>query len=229
MSLTNLQRSRVGRPAVLVVIAWFLVCALANAALIPVLVSGPTPDGSNFAYDYRIDLLSDESLNPTGTSGMTCPGPSNTLVQCVPTGTFVTIYDIPGLASVTVNATGWGASIQPTGTTPSTINGPPIDDPGVLNVTFFYTGPEIDAGGVELSFTGFQIDSTMSGTHSGNFSFQATKDTGDETGNTDQGDGPTTIPGAATQGETTPEPASLMLLGGGLMLLGVGRRFFRRS
>jgi hypothetical protein len=203
--------------------------ALANAALIPVLISGPTADGVNFSYDYQVDLLPDESMNPTATNGVTCPTPGTALVQCNPTGTFVTIYDIQGFVGASVSVAGWGVTHQLLGSTPSTLIGTVLDDPTLTNVTFFYTGPEVDAFGSEISMTGFQIVSSINGDVKGNFAFQATIDTGKQSGDTDQGDGAVTVPGNATSAQSTPEPASMALFGGGLILLGFGRRFLRQS
>jgi hypothetical protein len=177
-----------------------------------------------------VDLLSDESLNPTGTAGVTCPGPAGTLVQCDPAGSFVTIYDIPDFVSASVSQAGWFVSVQLSGVTPSTIDSATFDDPTLTNVTFFYTGPEVDAHGSEISMTGFTIVSSLDGTANGNFSYQASKDTGAESGDTDQGDGPVVVPGTASGSQSTvPEPASMALWGGGLILLGLGRRFSRHS
>jgi len=202
---------------------------LADAALIPILVSGPTVDGSNFAYNYQVDLLPDESMNPTGTMGVTCPAPNQALALCNPTGTFVTIYDIPGFVSGSVSASGWGANVQLLGSTPSTLIGTMLDDSTLVNVTFFYTGAEVDAHGSEITMTGFQIVSSINGDVKGNFAFQATKDTGMQSGDTDQGDGPVTVPGNATSGiQSTPEPATMALWGGGLLILSLARRL-RRS
>jgi hypothetical protein len=223
-------KPRVGPIATLALIT-LLASGLANAALIPVLISGPTPvpSTSDFTYDYRVDLLPDESLNPTATMGVTCPGPGSTLVQCNPAGPFVTIYDVPDFVSASVSSPGWSATVQTTGVTPSTINGGTFDDPTLVNVTFSYTGPEVDANGTKISFTGFDIVSTAGGTSPGNFSYQATKNTGSEAGDTDQGDGPVTVPGSGSGIQaTTPEPASMALWGSGLVLLGLGRRLFLR-
>ena len=65
---------------------------------------GPAPiniGGGQFRFDYNYFISATERLDPAATTGQTCPGPSNTLVQCNPTGTFFTIYDIPNLVSVT--------------------------------------------------------------------------------------------------------------------------------
>jgi hypothetical protein len=216
------------KPAAFVVISTMMASALANAALIPTLISGPIAASGNFAYNYQVDLLPDESLNPTGTMGVTCPTPGTSLVQCSPTGTFVTIYDIQGFVGASVSLAGWGVTHQLTGTTPSTLIPTMLDDPTLTNVTFFYTGSEVDAFGSEISMTGFQIVSSINGDVKGNFSFQATIDTGRQSGDTDQGDGAVPVPGNATSPATSPEPASMALWGGGLILLGFGRRFFRR-
>jgi hypothetical protein len=228
---TGLQRrNRVTSRILLLAATVLFAAAPANAALIPVLISGPTVDVSNFAYNYQVDLLPDESMNPTGTMGVTCPAPNQALAQCNPTGTFVTIYDIPGFVNASVSAPGWGANVQLLGSTPATLIGAMLDDPTLVNVTFFYTGAEVDAFGSEITMTGFQIVSSINGDVKGDFAFQATKDTGMQSGDTDQGDGPVTIPRNATSGiQSTPEPAGMALLGGGLLALGLARRFKRSA
>lgn len=202
-------------------VACLLMCGAANATLIPFFLGPPVANGSNFTFNYRIDLTSDERADPAATGGVTCPGPSNTKVQCNPAGTFVTLYDIPGFQSASVSAPGWGASIQLTGLTPSSIMGSSIDNSTLLNVTFMYTGPVVSGA---TSFTGFSIVSSLNGLNTaGTFSSQATKNTGTSAGDTDQTAGPVTVP-AATTGPSVPEPASMVLIGSGLLAVAFLRR-----
>jgi hypothetical protein len=220
-------RNRVASRIALLAATAFLVSTPGHAALIPVLDS-VSASSSNTTYTYQVDLLPDESLDPSGTAGVTCPGPASSLVQCNPAGTFVTIYDIPDFVSASSSSPGWFATVQTTGITPSTVSGA-FDDPGLVNVTFFYTGPVVMAQGTEIPLTGFEIVSSIGGTSNGEFAYQATKDTGMESGNTDQGDGPVVVPGSGSVIQAVPEPSSMGLWGGGLVLLGISRRFFSRS
>ncbi len=127
-----------------------------------------------------------------------------------------------------VTPTDWGVTFNLTGITPTTINGS-FDDPTLVNVTFFYTGVTILGPD---TITGFTVVTQpgWSGTDpNGKFSSQATENNAGLT--TDQTSGSIAIP-AATSGPTggVPEPASTLLVGGGLLALGLfGRRMKRRS
>lgn len=218
------------RPLILTSAGFLLAAVLlaalsARADLIPSLVSGPVPDGANFDYNYQILLTPGESVDPIATNGVTCPGPGSTLVQCNPTGTFVTLYDISGFQSTSVSAVNWFATVQLVGVTPSTINASPFDSPTLLNVTWHYIGPTVLAGSSGVTFTGFQIVSSIDGTTNGNFSGQATNDT-DAKGDTDQFTGPVIVPASGSV-TPTPEPGSLLLVGSGL--LGLAGRVRRRK
>ncbi len=205
--------------------------ALGNASIIPVLVSGPTADGSNFDYAYSANLQQDERLDPNATMGVTCQGTGGSLVQCNPPGTFFTIYDIQGFVSANTTAPGWYSQVQLSGITPSQVLGNEFDDPNAINVTYFYTGPVVSADGTVDVVTGFTIVSSIDGTTTGSFTSQATKDTGSSSGLTDQTVGPVDIPGTGSgvQGSTVPEPATYSLIAGaGLVLFGM-RRFRQPS
>jgi hypothetical protein len=204
-----------------------IVSAVANAGIIPILTSGPTASGGNFIYTYELRLQQDERLDPAATAGVTCPSTTG-LAQCNPAGTFQTIYDIDGFQSVNVTAANWFATIQFTGITPSSIKGN-FDSPNLVNVTFFYTGPVVHSNSSVVPFDGFQIVSSINGTTQGNFSFQATKDAGSSAGNTDQGTGPVLVPGNSSTGQALPEPASMGLLGFGLIAMAAAKRYLSRS
>jgi hypothetical protein len=109
----------------------------------------------------------------------------------------------------------WTATTQLTGLTPSSINGSSIDDPALVNVTFSYSGPIILG---DTTISEFQIISTQEAQSIGNFSSQATKNTSDQAGLTDQAVGPVTVPAAIV-----PEPAALLLVAGGLVGLTLAR------
>jgi hypothetical protein len=202
-----------------------LTCTFAYADLIPNLSSGPTADGLNFDYNYTIGLSTAEELNPVATNGISCPGFGTSFVLCSPTGTFVTIYDIQGFVSASTGATDWAVTTQPLGRTPSTISAA-FDDPGIMNVTFFYTGPIVTtSGGVPTVFSSFQIVSSVDGVGTGHFTDQATQAGGN--GETDQGVGAVSVPNGPVS--TTPETATLTLSGLGLVLLGWGSKLFHRA
>src|SRR5271165_2471698 len=207
--------------------------AVGNASIIPVLSGAPSgPSGGPYTYDYTAQLQQDESLDPVATAGVTCPGLAG-LVQCNPAGTFFTLYDINGYVQDSAAApSGWYATAQKIGVTPSTVIGQSFDNMGLINVTFFYTGPIVSGNGSVLSITGFSFLDIYSGTMLGQYTSQATKNGGIDAGTTDQTVGYVDVPnpGSGITGGTVPEPASASLFaGGGLLLFGLSRFLRRKS
>jgi len=184
-----------------VFLATLLCAGFANATITPVLDSGnPTADSGNFLWTYNIDLSADEQLAPSNS--------------------FFTIYDFVGYVGGTISApTGWDATVQLVGTTPSSVN--PVDSASIENLVFTYVGPVVTGPASLDGFTAVSTDSTMN--PNGAFSYQAQK-TSNLTA-PDQGLGPIDVPATAT-----PEPASVGLLGGLLLGLAVlSRRKFARQ
>lgn len=177
----------------------------ANASIIPTLTSGPTPIGSGlFEYAYEATLASDQALFD---------------------GSYFTLYDFDGFAGVGAVAAGWTASTAFVGVTPSDVL--PVDDPGMINITFTYSGPTLNfdadpANNVELTFAPFVLRSTLSGLGFDSFTAQAVKNDGLARGTL-----VSTIGSYASPGGVIPEPATWAMLIVGFAMVGTSMR--RRS
>ncbi|MGD1094148.1 MAG: PEP-CTERM sorting domain-containing protein [Bryobacteraceae bacterium] len=208
----------------------FAAC-VAHASIIVSVDGPPAPilsgtDAGDYLYSYTAELAGDESLDPAATGGASCLGVGGILAECVPSGTFFTIYDTAGLVGVGSAPADWIVLVQLTGMTPSNICGSCIDDPLIPNITFLYTGPVVHADGIDTPIPGFQIISTLGGITGGVFSSQSTLDVGPLSGDTDQVYGGVGVPGfGISTVQDSPEPSTLLMIGAGL--LGVVR--LRRS
>lgn len=198
--------------------------SLASASIIPSLMS-VTPNGSAFNFTYSAFLSADQRLDPAATATTTCAGGQLCSPAGLnpPSGTFFTIYDVNGFNGATTVPTSWNAFTMLVGQTPSLQSGVP-DNPLVTNVSFFYNGPKLPASGTPKPAPGptnlgnFVIGSIYGTQTVGFYTAQATKNTNDITdGTLTQNVGNVPIPGV-------PEPASMLLIGSGLVGLAVFRR-----
>lgn len=172
----------------------------AYASMTPVL-SSVTAAGSNFAFNYSVHVPDTERLDPTATNGVTCPGPSSTEMQCNPTGTFFTIYDIDGFVSVQPPLpSNWTFTTQSTGLTPSAVS--KSFDGGGTNVTFTYTGPIVSGPVTSSAFT--ILSTTSLSNTEGAFSSQDTKNLTDAVGSSVQGTGFVEVPAFPPTPTSTP-------------------------
>ncbi len=145
----------------------------AHASLTANFVDRTLNNNGTCTFNFEIVLSGAQRIDRAATFRQTCPS-TGPLVFCNPPGTFVTIFDIPGILAANSTDTRFTTTIQPTGITPSTINPLFVDNPAIQNVTFTFNNDEIILP--DRTFTGFSIVSTFCGiNNSGNFASQDTK------------------------------------------------------
>jgi hypothetical protein len=190
----------------------------ANAGLLPVSVT-VQPEAGNFRWTYSVVLPSDMKLQ---------------------SGSYFTIYDFAGYkaGSGMVTSAGpddsfaskWTVSTSLLGPTPARLN--PQDDPTITNLTFTYNGPTIpldpSAPPGRIGLGNFVAVSDFQ--TAGQSFFTATNPRASD-GNIDSNITDTIVPVGTSPGGGpvgTPEPATLVLVGLGLPLVGAGR-YIRRK
>lgn len=175
----------------------------AAAGLIPYnLTVTPGVDGM-YRYTYAIQLPSTAVLRP---------------------GDYFTIYNFDGFVAGSAAASGslysgdWAFSTTNSGPTPANVQ--PDDDPSIPNLTWTYTGPEINITD-PVGLGNFMATSLYPTTTDSWF----TAHTGTTWGADDNNITPTKVPVPSAPPPGVPEPATLLLAGLGLPLAAGFRRW----
>jgi hypothetical protein len=179
----------------LILIAITAVAFGARADIIPTLTS-VTGSAPNFNWNYSANVTVD---------------------QTVKTGDFFTIYDFSSIMPTThTQPTGWAFSTALLGPTAPLTS--PTDNPNLWNITWTYSGADI-SGSAALGM--FSVVTSTDQLKTGQFTAQATRNSGPEAGSKVSNIGNVTVP--------VPEPSMLLPIVSVFAAIGVDRFFRRRK
>lgn len=192
-------------PALVAAVGALSLAAPVQAGLLPVNVT-VLPEAGNYRWTYSVVVPTD---------------------QYVTSGDYFTVYDFEGLVGgAAISAPdGWSAVVQLMGRTPGLTT--PTDDPTKDNLTFTYNGDPIYGG---VGAGNFSAASTMNNSVDGFFTSRTHRNTDNRTEDSITfTDVPHPSAGGGGPPSETPEPATLLLLGMGVPVLGLVRARRRKA